>query len=954
MTGKLKNSFAMILASALALSMISTSAFAQNTPAESDAAAMPEADTAVSDTMGSGSGNDSGVFETDEPSGRITTSLDGEWTFTDYDGNETTVTVPHSWEYYDESAETTAGSIKTCTYTRTVDVSGYEEKELFVKFEAVNKVAKVYVDGEQVGYHNGGYTAFSIDITEAAAGKDSIELKVETTNISTDSTPVNSDFTYFSGIYRDVELIAVDKKAYISLEDYGSEGVYLKSDVDLADNTAYIEPTVMLSYDVGPGDTVKLETVVKDADGAEVGSDDVIIFSVYGGKKVTAEENTLDKIVINDPHLWQGTDDPYLYTVETTVSVNDEVTDTNIQKVGLRTYEVKDGSFYLNGELYELHGVGMHQDYNCETNAVSDSQREEDIDIILEMGANALRTCHYPHDQYTYELCDEKGIVVWCEIPFVLLLIDSDEYKQSIIDNAVEMVKQYMDHSSIIVWGIENEVSNQPRYDQYYDQASVEELTAFMTELAATVKNLDSTRLIGEATMDNSSYRDQTAGWTTEDSGINVVGFNLYTGWYNSTNGATAENKINTILSRTRSKLDTYKNVYDASSNGTASYVLTEYGAGANIQQHADMDEAFVWKGSKHEDYGTYGSFHPEEYQSYVHEGMFMAIYGDETNNIEPAEDIWAAFAWCMFDFSCFRNEGDMPRTNTKGLVTADRQTKKDAFYLYKANWNDTDYFTHICSSRYTERSSRYTEVRVYSNCDSVELFVNGESYGKGTLEQDGVFVWEDVKLNCFGDKNHVTAVGTKDGEEYTDTCDSWIYAGGHFNDVDPESYYFDAVEWAYDNGVTTGTSETTFSPENTCTRCEFVTFLWRAAGCPEPERSINPFSDISEESYYYKAVLWAYEKGITTGTSSTTFSPKALCLRNQVVTFLWRYEGEPDVSTIENPFADVSSGSYYYEPVLWAYENKITTGTGQNFNPDANCTRSQVVTFLYRALVVK
>lgn len=172
------------------------------------------------------------------------------------------------------------------------------------------------------------------------------------------------------------------------------------------------------------------------------------------------------------------------------------------------------------------------------------------------------------------------------------------------------------------------------------------------------------------------------------------------------------------------------------------------------------------------------------------------------------------------------------------------------------------------------------------------------------------------------------------------------------FDDVLPGSWYYDAVSWAVSRepAITNGVGATTFAPENGCTRAQVVTFLWRAAGCPEPKGSHNPFSDVKSNAYYYKAVLWAVEKNITSGTSATKFSPEASCTRAQVVTFLWRFEGKPIVGTTSNPFKDVKVGSYYFDAVLWAVDNKITTGTSSTmFSPENTCTRAQVVTFLYR-----
>ncbi len=169
------------------------------------------------------------------------------------------------------------------------------------------------------------------------------------------------------------------------------------------------------------------------------------------------------------------------------------------------------------------------------------------------------------------------------------------------------------------------------------------------------------------------------------------------------------------------------------------------------------------------------------------------------------------------------------------------------------------------------------------------------------------------------------------------------------FDDVAENAYYFDAVLWAVQNGLTKGTTETTFSPNNICTRGEMVTFLWRAAGEPEPTSTVNSFTDIDSNAYYYKAVLWAAEKGITSGTTSSTFSPNAVVTRGQTVTFLWRYADSVHAKT-ENPFTDVNKDAYYYEAVLWAVENGITNGTGDSaFSPNADCSRGQIVTFLWR-----
>ncbi|MBR4132474.1 MAG: S-layer homology domain-containing protein [Oscillospiraceae bacterium] len=174
------------------------------------------------------------------------------------------------------------------------------------------------------------------------------------------------------------------------------------------------------------------------------------------------------------------------------------------------------------------------------------------------------------------------------------------------------------------------------------------------------------------------------------------------------------------------------------------------------------------------------------------------------------------------------------------------------------------------------------------------------------------------------------------------------------FDDVqDASQYYYEPVYWAVEKGITTGSTPTTFNPGAGCTRAQVVTFLWRAAGKPEPTSTTNPFEDVAADQYYYKAVLWAVEKGITTGTSATTFRPDQTCTRGQIVTFLWRYSGQPEPESSTNPFVDVPADQYYYKPVLWAVENGITKGTSADkFSPASTCTRAQIVTFLYRAMV--
>ena len=207
-----------------------------------------------------------------------------------------------------------------------------------------------------------------------------------------------------------------------------------------------------------------------------------------------------------------------------------------------------------------------------------------------------------------------------------------------------------------------------------------------------------------------------------------------------------------------------------------------------------------------------------------------------------------------------------------------------------------------------------------------------------------------------YGDWTVVTAPTAGKQGERAHTCLDCGYretqalsATGKFVDIPAGSYYEEAVAWAVQNDVTNGMDDTHFDPDGTCTRAQAVTFLWRIAGKPAPESTEMAFTDVPADCYYYNAVLWAVENGITTGTSETTFSPDAYCTRAQLVTFLWRSEKCPKAGT-ENPFTDVEPSAYYAEAVLWAAKEGVTKGTSATtFSPDADCTRAQIVTFLWR-----
>lgn len=390
----------------------------------------------------------------------------------------------------------------------------------------------------------------------------------------------------------------------------------------------------------------------------------------------------------------------------------------------------------------------MHQDREGYGNAVPDDLKVQDMNLMQEMGVNAIRTSHYPHSQSTYNLADERGMLVYCEIPYYLLLSNAESYKTSIKEELKEMIRQGYNHPSIMMWGIENEVYQPASAAAFGKDFQINEntLVSFNSSVAKLAQKEDTTRYIVQAQIDSSNANKVCAKWS-KNGNVDYTGVNLYVGFKSSVSSADDEGRkeITDTLNR---KLNEYKQTYNASS-----MMITEYGAGANINQHATMDENFSWSSDD-----ASKDKHYEEYQAFVLETYYSLI--------QKRKDIPVSFVWNMFDFSCYRNEGGIPRRNTKGLVCYDHTTKKDAFYFYKANWNQQDKFVYLTSKRYTERDTKYQQIKVYSNCEGVELFVNGQSVGKGRKQQSGVFVWDDVKLD---DMNTIKAVGTSDGQTYSD-----------------------------------------------------------------------------------------------------------------------------------------------------------------------------------------
>jgi beta-galactosidase len=527
----------------------------------------------------------------------------------------------------------------------------------------------VYVGTEKLAHHDGGYSTWRVELTDKLT--DATELAIVVDNSPNETVyPQMADFTFYGGLYRNVNLICVND-SHFDLDYYGAPGIKV---------TPAIE---------GKDAKVEVEVFVKNIKAGQQ-----IAYTIYD-----KEENELQKIVttdtkvnfeIKDVHLWHGRKDPYLYCCEAEIVEGEEILDNVCTRFGCRSFKIDpDNGFILNGEEYPLRGVSRHQDRWGVGNALLPEHHEEDIDLIMEVGATTIRLAHYQHDQYFYDLCDEKGLVIWAEIPYISKHMPGG--RENTISQMKELVSQNYNHPCIVVWGLSNEISI---------GGSDEDLLENHRILNDLVHEMDKTRLTTIAAVSMCKMDDPYLQIP------DVVSYNHYFGWYG---GDTTMNGP---------WFDKFHATHPNIPIG-----CSEYGC-----------EALNWHTSdpKQGDY-------TEEYQAYYHEELIKQLF--------TRKFMWATHVWNMFDFGAdARAEGGENGQNHKGLITMDRKYKKDAFYAYKA-WlvsPEADPFVHLCGKRYIDRVEDVTKVTVYSNLPEVELFVNGESIGKKSAPDH--FFYFDVK----------------------------------------------------------------------------------------------------------------------------------------------------------------------------------------------------------------
>lgn len=700
--------------------------------------------------------------------------LDGTWYFGGKNATQASalsanyanwqkVTLPHTWNAAD--GEDGGGNYVRAAYWYHKEIQvedAADTQKRYLEFLGSNQKTDVYVNGTKAGTtHKGGYTAFRYDVTGLLKkGTNRVDVRVDNTYDQT-IAPISGDFNMYGGLYRRVYLVTVNP-VHVDLDQNGSSGLFLttgtmRSQKKPADLGKFQAQTTLVNDSDGEK-TVDVTVSIKgkNAPGAET---EQVTIPAHGKYQYTKE------CQVENPVLWEGahydkdqkdSEIGYRYQVNVTVKDGGQILDEVSDKIGFRYFWIDSSNqgesgegFFLNGKKFPLRGVNRHSFLAKVGSAMTEEQHAKDMEIMKELGVNAVRLCHYPQTDYFYDLCDENGIIVWTEIPVVNEIRNTDEFKKTTKQQLTELISQQYNRPSVCFWGIENEIGNGQSLTNATANDNLASAKKLLYELDGLAKELDPTgRYTTQAVNRDYSMNNNDPDSVNKDFENNkgwksdVVAWNIYPGWYPDAN---FYGTFEDVMKR--------KGALDSRAMG-----ISEYGWGANVNQHEE-DPALGVNGLS-----SGGSWHPEEYQNKMNEEAIAYL--------NTHDELWGTFYWALFDFAVdSRNEGSQVALNDKGLVTADRQTKKDSFYLYKANWNKKDLFTYITSRRFVKRDDSVSTIKVYSNCDEVELFLNGTSMGKMDAKGNGIFVKEGVKLP-FGDIE-VKAAGTCDGDEtvYTDQC---------------------------------------------------------------------------------------------------------------------------------------------------------------------------------------
>ncbi|MDR1670987.1 MAG: DUF4982 domain-containing protein [Alistipes sp.] len=667
-------------------------------------------------------------------SAREVVNIGAGWTFFTSDApstdNAAVVNLPH--------VQTSGGTVN---YLKEIDIPlSWAGKRVFLRVGGAARVADVFVNGAHMATHRGGNSAFTVELTERLRWGVAAQIRIVVDSTpGFDVLPTAGGEKIYGGIFRGVELIvceplSVSPVAGVSRTGFGGGGgetasLPVGSSPDATGGDGIWITTDRLSRERAEG-TVRLSLLTPPAMGG--GALARVRFTDDNGNlvsqstlPVTSSSLTIP-FTLSGPHLWQGTSDPYLYNVEVTLTGGDGVTTDSITvTTGFRTVAIDSSNrFTLNGVPTRIRGVILHRDRSVVGTALTPFQIEEDVDLIREMGANAVRVVGGQHSDYFYTLCDEAGLLVWNDGPFVgaayptdIDFVDTEAFKENGRRQFTEMISELYNHPSVVAWGIFSNVSSRAAT-----------LAPYLRELNDLVHRIDHQRLTAA-----SSVSDGEINFITD-----LISFDLALGWQSG-----LPDGVVIWLEQLRSGWPTLR-------------AGLSFAAGGSIFHQSERLERP----------SLTSSYHPEGWQTFFHE-EYMRYAVD-------APSLWGVFVGNMFDSGAAKTAPDALAlspagsaagggVDDRGLVTFDRKDRKDAFWLYKAVWNDTEPFVRIAGSRLDSRTERRQTIRVYSNLPEVELFIGGRSQGHRTGDR-GIFVWESVAMRTGLNRIEARATGATGG----------------------------------------------------------------------------------------------------------------------------------------------------------------------------------------------
>ena len=602
------------------------------------------------------------------------------------------INLPHTWNINDCPTDTSSFLRGIGWYQKELMLlDNLKGKRLFLNFEGANQVSTIFINGKKAGSHIGGYTAFTVDITNYTKFGTANIITVKVNNeYDKNIPPLSADYVFYGGIYRDVWLIATDP-VHITLSDYGSKGVFI-STPSVSKKVAVVEFEGTINNSSSKTREINIVNKIFDNAGNEISQVKSSI-TIKPNQQIKFKQTSK---TINSPNLWSPKD-PALYRVYTELYESNKLIDRVKNPLGFRyfSFDPKKGIF-LNGEHLKLIGTNRHQDYEGLGNALPNRLHVEDLIDIKEAGFNFLRLAHYPQDPVVLETADSLGLIIWEEIPIVNYVTTSDEFKENSKHMLKEMIRQHYNHPSIIFWGYMNEVflhdanGNRVKNHMYYPDDYLQWTVQLADELNDLAIKEDSSRLTTMAIHQDEIY---------DETGIanvpQTLGYNLYPGWYFG-----QMSSMGKFLDEEHEKYPSRK------------IILSEYGAGSDERIHSYQSEAF--------DFST-------EFQQEYHENYFKQIV--------ERPYLGVSAIWAQNDFRSDGRGDSKPRINQKGLQYYNR-THKDIYYFYKASLTEKPVL-HIASKDWTIRSGDFSQesisnqtVKIYTNLDEIEVQLNNQSLG--------------------------------------------------------------------------------------------------------------------------------------------------------------------------------------------------------------------------------